>query len=60
MHRQGLGPEVIANDAYVCDAASMQIISGSNMSGKSTYIRQIALQQILAQVSWYLTSEIAP
>ena len=35
---------------------NFNVISGANMSGKSTYIRQVMLLQIMAQVSFTATS----
>ena len=38
----------------VDDERNFQVITGANMSGKSTYIRQVMLLQIMSQVSWVL------
>lgn len=39
----------IPNDAYATQQSRFQIITGCNMSGKSTYIRSIALMAVMAQ-----------
>jgi DNA mismatch repair protein MSH4 len=45
-----LGSDFIANDAFATESCRFQIITGPNMSGKSTYLRQIALLSIMAQI----------
>lgn len=40
----------IANDIELCKEMNVILVTGPNMSGKSTYLRQIALLQILAQI----------
>lgn len=40
--------DLISNDTYASISSSFQIITGPNMSGKSTYIKQIALLTIMA------------
>jgi DNA mismatch repair protein MSH4 len=45
-----LGTEFIPNDAFASQTCHFQIITGPNMSGKSTYLRQIALLCIMAQI----------
>jgi DNA mismatch repair protein MSH4 len=40
----------IANDIELCKEMNIILVTGPNMSGKSTYLRQIALLQILAQI----------
>jgi DNA mismatch repair protein MSH4 len=44
------GHEFVANDAYATQSCRFQIITGPNMSGKSTYLRQLALLSIMAQI----------
>jgi len=39
----------VPNDAYATQQSRFQIITGCNMSGKSTYIRSIALMAVMAQ-----------
>jgi DNA mismatch repair protein MutS len=50
----------IANDLYLNDGADLiAIITGPNMGGKSTYLRQAALIAILAQMGSYVPAEAA-
>jgi len=45
-----LGPEFVPNDTELGDGAGeIIVITGPNMSGKSTYIRQVALLVLMAQ-----------
>lgn len=49
----------VANDCYMDAENEMLLITGPNMSGKSTYMRQIALTSILAQIGCYVPAEKA-
>lgn len=49
----------VANDCYLDADREMLLITGPNMSGKSTYMRQIALTAILAQIGCYVPAEQA-
>jgi DNA mismatch repair protein MSH4 len=40
----------VPNDVYSTQQTRFQIITGCNMSGKSTYIRSVALMVIMAQI----------
>ena len=44
----------IANDTRLSAKARMQIITGPNMGGKSTYMRQVALIVLLASIGSYV------
>ena len=49
----------IPNDAYAAGMSRLQIITGCNMSGKSTYIRSIALMAIMAQIGSFVPASYA-
>lgn len=40
----------VSNNTYLTEGKNFVIITGPNMSGKSTYLKQIALCQIMAQI----------
>ncbi|MDP2257555.1 MAG: DNA mismatch repair protein MutS [Polaromonas sp.] len=44
----------IANDCQLTGKSRMQVITGPNMGGKSTYMRQVALIVLLASVGSYV------
>ena len=45
-----MSSKFVPNDVYATQQSRFQIITGCNMSGKSTYIRTIALTSIMAQI----------
>lgn len=44
------GQQHISNNTYISEGSNFLIITGPNMSGKSTYLKQVALCQIMAQI----------
>ena len=49
----------VANDLELGDARRMLVITGPNMGGKSTYMRQVALIALLAHAGSYVPAERA-
>jgi DNA mismatch repair protein MSH4 len=49
----------IPNDVYATQQNRLQIITGCNMSGKSTYIRSVALMAIIAQIGCFVPAQYA-
>jgi DNA mismatch repair protein MutS len=56
---QQLGSEFVANDVKFAADDSLQLITGPNMAGKSTFIRQVALITLLAQVGSFVPAKSA-
>jgi DNA mismatch repair protein MutS len=56
---QQLGSEFVSNDVSFGPDDVLQLITGPNMSGKSTFIRQTALITLLAQVGSYVPAKSA-
>lgn len=51
--------EYIPNTIQFNQNTSIQLITGPNMSGKSTYMRQLALTVIMAQMGFYVAADYA-
>ncbi|MGH2325204.1 DNA mismatch repair protein MutS [Leuconostoc lactis] len=51
--------EFVANDVMLSDQINMQLITGPNMAGKSTYMRELALIVILAQMGSFVPASAA-
>ncbi len=52
--------QFVANDTYLSNEdAQLVVLTGPNMSGKSTYLRQVALIVLLAQVGSFVPAESA-
>ena len=56
---QQLASEFVANDVEFNQNDSLALITGPNMAGKSTYIRQVALIALLAQIGSYVPAKEA-
>jgi DNA mismatch repair protein MutS len=55
-----LGPEFVPNDIELGNGAGdILVLTGPNMSGKSTYIRQIALLVLMAQTGSFIPAKSA-
>lgn len=55
-----LGDSFVPNDAYLNNSTDrLLIVTGANMGGKSTILRQIALIQILAQIGSFVPATSA-
>ncbi|KAL2372928.1 hypothetical protein RJ035_004525 [Blastomyces gilchristii] len=49
----------VPNDAYATQQSRFQIVTGCNMSGKSTYIRSLALMTVMAQIGCFVPAQYA-
>ncbi|KAL8539847.1 hypothetical protein ACS0TY_001447 [Phlomoides rotata] len=51
--------EFVANNIFLSEASNMVIVTGPNMSGKSTFLQQVCLVVILAQIGCYVPARFA-
>lgn len=51
--------EYIPNSIIFDDSTNIQLITGPNMSGKSTYMRQLALTIVMAQIGSFVAAQTA-
>ena len=51
--------EYVPNDCNMDNEREILLVTGPNMSGKSTYMRQIALTAIMAQIGCFVPAETA-
>ncbi|XP_038907062.1 DNA mismatch repair protein MSH4 isoform X1 [Benincasa hispida] len=51
--------DFVANSIFLSEAANMIIVMGPNMSGKSTYLQQMCLLVILAQIGCYVPAHFS-
>uniref|UniRef100_A0A7E4UUR5 DNA_MISMATCH_REPAIR_2 domain-containing protein n=1 Tax=Panagrellus redivivus TaxID=6233 RepID=A0A7E4UUR5_PANRE len=51
--------EIVPNDTYIVPESRFLVITGPNMAGKSTYMKQVCLIQILAQLGCFVPADFA-
>lgn len=51
--------QFVPNDVRMNDHSDILLITGPNMSGKSTYMRQVALTAVMAQIGCFVPCEMA-
>ncbi|KAF3335531.1 DNA mismatch repair protein MSH4 [Carex littledalei] len=56
---ESLHSDYIPNNIFLSEASNMAIVTGPNMSGKSTYLMQMCLIVILAQIGCYVPARFA-
>ncbi|KAF9629883.1 hypothetical protein BFW01_g64 [Lasiodiplodia theobromae] len=49
----------VPNDFYATQQKRFQVITGCNMSGKSTYIRAVALMTVMTQIGMFVPAQYA-
>ena len=51
--------DIVANDVIADPLSRLHVLTGPNMSGKSTYLRQVVLLSIMAQIGCYVPAQFA-
>jgi len=57
LEQLNLGQPFVPNDTRLDEAARVKIITGPNMAGKSTYLRQVALIVLMAQIGSFVPAK---
>ena len=52
-------PRFVSNDSVLEEGERVRVITGPNMSGKSTYLRQVALIVLMAQIGSFVPAKSA-
>nr|DAD47740.1 TPA_asm: hypothetical protein HUJ06_017677 [Nelumbo nucifera] len=56
---ESLHNDFVPNNIFLSEASNMIIVTGPNMSGKSTYLQQVCLVVILAQIGCYVPARFS-
>lgn len=56
---EGIHNDFVPNNIFLSEASNMVLIMGPNMSGKSTYLQQVCLIVILAQIGCYVPARFS-
>ncbi|XP_022718984.1 DNA mismatch repair protein MSH4 [Durio zibethinus] len=56
---ESIHSDFVPNSIFISEASNMVIVMGPNMSGKSTYLQQVCLIVILAQIGCYVPAHFA-
>ncbi|XWS49122.1 hypothetical protein CRYUN_Cryun13aG0136600 [Craigia yunnanensis] len=56
---ESIHSDFVPNSIFISEASNMVIVMGPNMSGKSTYLQQVCLIVILAQIGCYVPALFA-
>ncbi|XP_012070017.1 DNA mismatch repair protein MSH4 [Jatropha curcas] len=51
--------DFVPNNLFISEASNMVVVMGPNMSGKSTYLQQVCLLVILAQIGCYVPARFS-
>ncbi len=54
-----MNSEYVSNDIIMDDDTNILLITGPNMAGKSTYMRQLAITVIMAQIGCFVPADLA-
>ncbi|MBI5117469.1 DNA mismatch repair protein MutS [Candidatus Poribacteria bacterium] len=59
LEQLNLGQAFVPNDTHIGEESALMVITGPNMAGKSTYLRQVALIILMAQMGSFVPARRA-